>query len=211
MIFGNKNNKIILHKKGGSVSQVRYIKGLSIKFKGKNSTIEIWEPFRFRKWFGEDRCKIRINGDNNYIRMLPTIYGIFSIQLSGIGSNNKITIGKNLYASGVTKIEFAGGSDLSFAIGKNCMFGQNVKFLLGDYHNIFDVTTNKQINIPENGITIGDNVWIARDVKILKDVSIANNSIVATGSIVTKSFDKENILIGGSPAKILKENVSWTP
>ena len=49
----------------------------------------------------------------------------------------------------------------------------------------------------------------ARDVKIFKDVSIADNTVVANGSVVTKSFDKENVLLGGCPAKILKENINW--
>ena len=29
------------------------------------------------------------------------------------------------------------------------------------------------------------------------------------GSIVTKKFNQEDIIIAGSPAKIIKENVSW--
>ncbi len=61
----------------------------------------------------------------------------------------------------------------------------------------------------KKGITIGNHVWLARDVKIFKDVSIADNTVVANGSVVTKSFDKENVLLGGCPAKILKENINW--
>ena len=98
---------------------------------------------------------------------------------------------------------------MELSIGDDCMFGQNIKFMLGDFHKVYDINSNMQTNIPKKGITIGNHVWLARDVKIFKDVSIADNSIVANSSIVTKSFKKENVLIGGCPAKILKENINW--
>lgn len=58
-------------------------------------------------------------------------------------------------------------------------------------------------------VHIGNHVWIASEVKILKGVSIADGCVIALGSIVTKSFDEENILIGGFPAKKIQDNVSW--
>ena len=65
----------------------------------------------------------------------------------------------------------------------------------------------KKINKKE--ITIKNNVWIGSYVDILKGVLISENSIVATRSCVTKKFDTTNILIGGYPAKIIEEDVSW--
>lgn len=210
MLFESKNNnKIILHKKNGDICQVGHINGLSIRFKGKNSIVEIWEPFCFRKRFGEDRCKIRIDGDNNYVQLKSGMY-VHSFQLVGIKNNNKIVIGENFSASGLARFEFAGESDLELNIGNDCMFGQNIKMLLGDYHSIYNIKTNEQINVSKCGISIGNHVWVARDVKMFKDVSIADNSIVANGSIVTRNFDKENVLVGGCPAKILKEDINWS-
>ena len=89
------------------------------------------------------------------------------------------------------------------------MFGQNTEFMLGDHHKIFDANTNEQTNISKSGINIGNRVWLARQVKIMKDVTLADDTIVAIGSIITKSFTKSNVLLGGAPAKILKENVYW--
>ena len=44
---------------------------------------------------------------------------------------------------------------------------------------------------------------------MLKDVTIPPNSIVGADSLVNKSFDRENIIIAGTPAKIVKENINW--
>jgi acetyltransferase-like isoleucine patch superfamily enzyme len=60
----------------------------------------------------------------------------------------------------------------------------------------------------DNSITIGNHVWIGADVKILKGVKIGHGSIIATGSVVTKDVN-DNTLVGGIPAKILKENINW--
>jgi acetyltransferase-like isoleucine patch superfamily enzyme len=53
-------------------------------------------------------------------------------------------------------------------------------------------------------------VWIGAHVSILKGSQIAHDSIVATRATVTKAFARPNIIIGGSPAGLLKEEVSWT-
>ena len=58
-------------------------------------------------------------------------------------------------------------------------------------------------------IVIGDRVWIGNQATILKGSKVANDSIVSTGSIVTKEFVTSNIIIGGKPAKVLKEDVNW--
>ena len=52
-------------------------------------------------------------------------------------------------------------------------------------------------------------VWLGEGCKVLKGVTLKDDTIVSTGSIVTKSFEG-NVLIGGVPAKILKEGVSWS-
>ena len=52
---------------------------------------------------------------------------------------------------------------------------------------------------------IGDNVYIAPGCKIFGDIEIASDVVISANSVVNRSFKKSNILIGGVPAKILKE------
>ncbi len=206
--FSSKNNSIILHKANGSVKQVRYISGLNIHFKGKNSCVEIYEPYNFVKKFRK-ASKIRIDGDNNHIIIKNTNSSIYSMKIIGIKNNNKIVIGENFYQTGLLKIDFCNLSNMELIIGKDCMFGQNIEIMLGDFHKVIDTLTNLQTNTPQKGVCIGNNVWLARDVKILKDVSLPDSSIVGTGSIVTKSFSQNNVCIAGIPAKVVKTNVRW--
>ena len=38
---------------------------------------------------------------------------------------------------------------------------------------------------------------------------IGDNIVVASNTVVYKSFFNSNILIGGQPVKVLKENIQW--
>lgn len=53
-------------------------------------------------------------------------------------------------------------------------------------------------------IIIGDNVWIGGSAVILPGVKIGDNSVVAGGAVVTKDVPS-NVVVGGNPAKIIKE------
>ena len=58
-------------------------------------------------------------------------------------------------------------------------------------------------------VTIGDHVWIAAHSLIMKGVQIREGSVVAGGAVVTKPFEQKGIIIGGNPAKQIKENITW--
>jgi len=52
---------------------------------------------------------------------------------------------------------------------------------------------------------IGENVYIGPGAKIYGNITIGNNIAIAANSSVNRSFEEDNILIGGSPAKRIKE------
>ena len=53
-------------------------------------------------------------------------------------------------------------------------------------------------------IVIGNRVWIGINATICPGVSIGDNSIIAAGTVVTKDVPP-NVLVGGNPARILRE------
>jgi acetyltransferase-like isoleucine patch superfamily enzyme len=94
-------------------------------------------------------------------------------------------------------------------IGADCMFAYDIDVRTGDSHSILDAQTGKRINYAKN-VIIGDHVWVASHCSILKGAELKKNSIVATRSVVTKAFDKEGIVVAGSPAVVVKENITWS-
>ena len=53
-------------------------------------------------------------------------------------------------------------------------------------------------------VTIGNDVWIGGNVTILPGVTIGNNVVVAAGAVVTKDVP-DNCVVGGVPAKKIKD------
>lgn len=100
-----------------------------------------------------------------------------------------------------------GESSSSLLIGNDCMFSFDVEIACTDTHAITDLDGNL-LNLGKS-IEIGTHVWVCKEVKILKNTKIPNNCIVAQNSIVTKKFDKENCVIAGNPAKVVKEKINW--
>lgn len=52
---------------------------------------------------------------------------------------------------------------------------------------------------------IGNNVYIGPGSKIYGDITIGNNIAISANAAVGKSFVEENVMIGGVPAKKIKE------
>lgn len=57
-------------------------------------------------------------------------------------------------------------------------------------------------------VHIEDHVWLCSGCTIMPGVTVGEGSVVAANSTVTKNVPPYS-LVGGSPAKVLKENIEW--
>lgn len=55
------------------------------------------------------------------------------------------------------------------------------------------------------GPYIGDNFYMGPGAKIIKPVKIGNNVSLGANSVLNKTFDNNNVILGGIPAKIIKQ------
>jgi acetyltransferase-like isoleucine patch superfamily enzyme len=173
-------------------------------------------------------CTFDIIGSNNTIEICKSVY-LKSVRFIVRGDNNIIRLGQHVRFNGGGSFWVEGNGcravigenttfedvhiavtepDSSVLIGDDCMFAYDIDLRTGDSHTIIDLATNERINYAQD-IVIGNHVWIASHVSVLKGVKISDNSIVATRAVVTKAFPEKNILIGGVPAKKMKENINW--
>lgn len=88
-------------------------------------------------------------------------------------------------------------------IGNNCLIGEGVTIFDFEAHGTSPYNRHKLGN--EKEVIIGNNVWIGSKVIILKGAKIGDNSIIAAGSVVLGKEYPSNVIIGGNPARIIKE------
>jgi acetyltransferase-like isoleucine patch superfamily enzyme len=128
----------------------------------------------------------------SYTKVLVTSY----LQKMGEG----LVMGNNCSVGDFSFLGCAGG----ITIGNDVIMGQYVSFH-SENHNF----SNKNLLIREQGVNhkgiqLGNNIWVGAKVTFLDGAIVGDNSVVAAGAVVSGHFPP-NVIIGGVPAKILKE------
>ena len=123
-------------------------------------------------------------------------------------SNIWIFTGRNLILG--DDVDLATGvlitTDGGVSIGARTLVGYGTKILSSNHNipklpnRIFDSGHTKA------PVIIGKDAWLGANCIILPGVTIGDGAIVAAGSVVTKDVPT-NVLVGGIPAKIIKERV----
>ena len=111
-----------------------------------------------------------------------------------IGKNSSMN--RNSFISCYNKIK----------IGDNVTAGWNVNIRDSDGHYMIKNGIKQKLDAP---VSIGNHIWICSCSDILKGVLISDDSVVAYRSLVVGSFDEKNVLIGGSPARVIQHNINW--
>jgi maltose O-acetyltransferase len=109
-----------------------------------------------------------------------------------------IHLGKNFYANFDCVILDV----CEVHIGDNCMLAPGVHI----YTATHPLDAQLRISGQELGkpVTIGNNVWIGGRAVINPGVTLGDNVVVASGAVVTKEVPS-NCVVGGNPARIIKQ------
>ena len=147
---------------------------------------------------------IKISGNNNIVKICKEAF-VSGAELWVEDNNCRMEIGENTIVAHHSHLACTeDGSNL--IVGSDGLVSSYVQIRTGDSHSILDMN-GIRINKAKS-VYIGNRVWIGEGARILKGVTLEGNDIISTGAIVTSSFGK-NVIIGGTPAKILKENITW--
>ena len=108
-----------------------------------------------------------------------------------------LVLGKNSFINSDCKIR----CHKEITIGEDCAISHDFTIMDSDAHEL-----NGSRNT--NPIHIGNHVWIGTRVTILNGVTVGDGAVIAAGALITKNVSPRT-LVGGVPARVLKENVEW--
>ncbi len=90
----------------------------------------------------------------------------------------------------------------NIVIGSECIISWDVHIFDDDGHTVEGGASPRPIHI-------GHKVWIGARATILSGSEIGDGCVVAAGAVVRGRFEA-GCLIGGVPARVLRENVKWS-
>lgn len=220
----NKNKlQIFIDKLRGKIPSIKEVK--------KSNEIKI--PQKYLK-----HCVLDIRGVNNVVKTDDNAKIAGSLFIKIYGDNNRIEIKENAsinleltirigqnhsnYGKACNTVFEVGksttigsveyrtlNSNARCIIGENCLFSTGITIYNTDAHPVYDIFTNEIINKVRE-IRIGNHCCIGLNATILKNTQIADDSICGLGSVLSGKYEKPHCAIAGNPAKVVKENVTWS-
>jgi len=161
-----------------------------------------------------NRGRLRVGCRWSIGRFYPTEFVIADDATLEINDDFVVLTGSSIIVDPGAKLSLGkGGLNLrsriavfkSITIGNNVFISENVTLRDSDNHAISG--GGNKATAP---ITIGNDVLIGINSTILKGVTIGDGAVVAANSLVNRSVPP-HALVGGVPARVLRENIHWTP
>lgn len=186
-VIGENNSVQICSKLG---------RGFRIRVNGAGSTVQIAKNCTLTNTI------IQMSGNNNHLLIEDNVRFMGPCKII-MGGDATLHIKWN---AGIRGVEFnMAGANIE--IGELCMFSYGITLRNHDSHKILDPQTNQILNLPKD-IVLGNHVWVGQNATILKGCNIGHDSVIGFGSIVTKSCNPGSVMTG-TPAKVVKENITW--
>ena len=113
----------------------------------------------------------------------------------------ELSIGDRSYLNAGASIDCGG----TMTIGRGCAIASGAALLSTDTHRLVRGGVPGEPHAP---VAIGDGCWIGQGAIVLKGVTVGDGAVVAAGSVVTSDVAPRS-LVGGVPARTLREDVDW--
>lgn len=95
----------------------------------------------------------------------------------------------------------------SVTFGEDSLVGWNSTIRDSDGHPVFHDGVEVPMSKP---IKIGNHTWIGAESHVLKGTELGDGCLLAYRSLLVKTVPGENLLIGGSPAKLIRGGMDHT-
>jgi acetyltransferase-like isoleucine patch superfamily enzyme len=127
-------------------------------------------------------------------KQVDKTFAMFPPFYTDCGKN--ISVGKNVFINSGCSFQDQGG----ITIGDGALIGHNVVLATLNH----DIEPRKRSTMHPAPIVIGKNVWIGANATVVPGVTVGDGAVIAAGAVVNKDVPA-NVIVGGVPAKIIKQ------
>lgn len=122
------------------------------------------------------------------------LYYFYKYRLNRLGEKLTLKFEPNVFGPGLSIAHYG-----TIIVNPNAKVGANCRI----HEGVTIGATNGSSNAPK----IGDNCFIGSGAKIIGDIAIGDNVAIGAGAVVVSDI-KDNVTVGGVPAKIISNNNS---
>ena len=191
------------HSRIASKNKIVAYKPISL-FISKKASVSIKQALHFNKQYD-----FRRQYQNKYLASLFVDDGaVFEVDRFTCHAGSRISVNKGAkltLKTGFINQESIIDCSNEISIGENCAISHRV--IIRDSNNHKIKRPGYEVSAP---IKIGNNVWIGMGAMVLSGVTIGDGAVIAAGAVVNKDVPP-NTLVGGVPAKVIRENIEWEP
>ena len=123
----------------------------------------------------------------------------------------KIIVGKGGVLKLGNQFRISSGSAIicfkSIEIGHDCRISWDSQIIDTDFHKVYDMESN-YIN-PDKEVKLGNHCWIGNHCLVQKGTKMGNMVVLSSNSMVNNGNTENNVVLAGSPAKIVRESITW--
>jgi acetyltransferase-like isoleucine patch superfamily enzyme len=124
------------------------------------------------------------------------------------GSRSSIVFNGEVTATRCAVVDARNGG--SIVAEPDQLWAANVYVATDDMHRLADRATGSRLNPFGAHIRLGRHVWLGRDVSVTGHTDIGDDVVVGMQSMVRGQKIPPNTAIGGVPARVLREGVTWS-
>ena len=125
------------------------------------------------------------------------------------GAHSTIVLTSDVTATRCAIVDARNGGSVIAEPGQ--LWAANVYIATDDMHRLEDVATGARLNPYGAHIRLGRHVWLGRDVIITGHCDVGDGAVVGTRAMVRGQKVPPRTAVGGCPARVLREDVTWSP
>jgi acetyltransferase-like isoleucine patch superfamily enzyme len=148
---------------------------------------------QFNLLLGDDHCRLFV-GSQTVVRG-----GIHLLRQSTAFIGDRTVIGQSRLIVG----------DADLVIGEDCHLVEDVLLQCNDAHTITDLSNGELLNTGRQRTYLVRHVLVNRRAVLMPGVRIGDGAIIQAAALVVSDVPP-NTWVGGSPARVLREQVGWS-